>query len=351
MFEDNTYEALLAQKLASVSPQLDKREGSIIYDTLAPNALESAMLYAALDKVMKETFASTAGREYLILRCAERGITSAPATAAVGTGEFDADVPVGSRFSCDRYNWFVTSKKTDGKYSLQCETVGSAPNTVTGTLVPIEYIDGLGSAELLSIDIFGEDEEETESLRKRYFDSFNAQCYGFNKRQYIEVTEALPGVGGCKPYRAWNGAGTVKLVITDSSYGVPSSALIASVQTAIDPDTSGDGEGLAPIDHCVAVAGVTAKTVNIATNITFADGWNFTECKEYIEQTIDAYFKELNAEWSTKNNIIVRISQIEARMLTLDGITDIADTTLNGTAKNLTLGADEIAVRGSFTVA
>ena len=34
----------------------------------------------------------------------------------------------------------------------------------------------------------------------------------------MDGTEALAGVGGCKPYRAWNGAGTVKLVITDSNY-------------------------------------------------------------------------------------------------------------------------------------
>lgn len=349
MYEDKTYESLLAQKLATVSPLVDKREGSIIYDALAPNSLESAMLYVALDSILSESFADTTSREYLILRCAERGIKPTPATAAVGIGEFDTEISVGSRFSCDRYNWVVTEKIADKKYYLQCETVGSAPNSALGSLIPIEYIDGLGQAELTSIAIYGEDEEETESLRKRYFDSFSGQSYGFNKKQYIEVTEALPGVGGCKPYRAWNGAGTVKLVITDSNFGVPSTALIASVQNTIDPNSSGHGEGLAPIDHCVTVAGVAAKTVNIATDITFASGWSYTECKEYIEQAIDAYFGELNSEWSTQNNIIVRISQIESRLLKLDGIADIADTTLNGTAKNLTLGADEIAVRGSFT--
>ena len=43
MYEAKTYEALLQAKLARVAASLDKREGSIIFDALAPNSLESAM--------------------------------------------------------------------------------------------------------------------------------------------------------------------------------------------------------------------------------------------------------------------------------------------------------------------
>ena len=84
MYEDKTYEAILQEKLARVASSLDKREGSIIFDALAPNSLESAMIYVALDTVLNETFADTASRDYLIMRCAERGITPLPATYAVG---------------------------------------------------------------------------------------------------------------------------------------------------------------------------------------------------------------------------------------------------------------------------
>lgn len=57
MYEDKTYEAILQEKLARVASSLDKREGSIIFDALAPNSLESAMIYVALDTVLNETFA------------------------------------------------------------------------------------------------------------------------------------------------------------------------------------------------------------------------------------------------------------------------------------------------------
>ena len=349
MFEDRTYEALLQEKLENVSNSLDKREGSIIYDALAPNSIEAAMIYVALDSVYNETYADTASRDYLILRCKERGITPHAATAAIGIGEFNMDVPIGSRFSCDKYNWVVTDKISTGKFHLTCETLGADPNGYLGMLIPIDYIEGLESAQLTEIVINGEDEESTDALRQRYFDSFSNRSYGFNRAQYIEVTEALPGVGGCKPYRAWDGGGTVKLVITDSEYGVPSSELITTVQTEIDPtQNSGDGMGLAPIDHEVTVAGVTGTTVNITTVLTYGSGWSLEECLPYIEDMLDEYYKELNSTWAREENLIVRISQIESRILTLPGIVDIKDTKINGSAANLELDKDAIAVRGSF---
>lgn len=350
MYEDKTYEAILQEKLARVASSLDKREGSIIFDALAPNSLESAMIYVALDTVLNETFADTASRDYLIMRCAERGITPLPATCAVGIGEFSMDIPIGTRFSCDKYNWAVTEKIESLKYYLTCETAGADPNGYTGQLIPIEYIEGLATAELTSIVINGEDEEATETLRLRYLNSFENQSYGFNRGQYIEVTEALPGVGGCKPYRAWKGPGTVKLVITGSDYQPPSETLINTVQTAIDPtQNGGDGIGLAPIDHEVTVVGAAGTTVNISTTLTFASGWNLTECLPYIQNALDAYYLELNSMWSKEAGLIVRVSQIESRLLALAGIVDISGTTLNGQAGNLTLDKDAVAVRGSFT--
>ncbi len=349
MYEDKTYEQLLQQKLSRTANTLDKREGSIIYDALAPNALESAMIYTALDTVLNETFADTASREYLIKRCAERGIVPIPASCAKAVGEFNIDVPLGSRFYCDKYNWTVTEKIADGRFYLNCETAGAAPNYYVGRLFPIEYINGLESAELTSVVINGEDEESTEELRSRYIDSFSNQAYGFNRKQYIDITKTLDGVGGCKVYRAPFGPGTVKLVITDSDFGVPPSELVNSVQTEIDPSLeSGEGIGLAPIDHKVTVAGADGETINIETSLEFAKNWSLQECLPYIEKELDRYYFDLNSAWDKEENLIVKVSQIESRLLAIDGIADISGTKLNGSAGNVTLSPDSVAVRGSF---
>ena len=349
MFEDKTYEELLQEKLEKVASSLDKREGSIIYDALAPNSLESAMIYVALDTILNETFADTASRDYLILRCKERGIAPLPATSAVAIGEFNIDIPIGSRFSGDKFNWAVTEKISGGKYYMTCETEGADANGDLGQLIPIDYIDGLTSAEITSIVINGEDEEGTESLRTRYLDSFANQSYGFNRGQYIEVTEALPGVGGCKPYRAWNGPGTVKLVITNSDYKAPSDELIHFVQTTIDPtQNSGEGMGLAPIDHEVTVVGVHETKINIETSLTFEIGWNLEECLPSIEAALDNYYQELNSLWSKENGLLVRISQIESRLLNVRGVIDVSNTKLNGESSNIILDADSVVVKGDF---
>ena len=246
-------------------------------------------------------------------------------------------------------NWTAIEQISSGRYYMTCETFGAEPNGYIGQLIPIDYIDGLTKAELTSIVINGEDEEETEALRLRYLNSFENQSYGFNRGQYIAVTEAMPDVGGCKPYRAWNGPGTVRLVITNSNFMPPSDELVNSVQTAIDPtQNSGEGIGLAPIDHEVTVVGAYGSEINIETSLTFADGWSLDECLPYIEKALDNYYQELNSLWSTENGLLVRISQIESRLLAVSGIVDISGTRLNGNTANVMLEADSVAIRGQF---
>ncbi len=351
MYEDKTYEALLREKLAQVPSTLDKREGSIIFDAMAPNSVESAMLYRALDTVLNESFADTASRPYLIKRCAERGITPKPATAGRGIGVFNMDVPQGTRFSIDKYNWVVTEKIEDGRFYMMCETAGSAPCALLGRLFPIAYIDGLTEAELVSIAIYGEDEESTEDLRKRYLKSFNNQMYGFNRAQYVALTKELPGVGGCKPVRAGNGPGTVKLVITGADYGAPGEELIPAVQEAMDPGENGEGMGIAPIDHTVTVAGAVGVKIHIKTKLTFAENWDLDRCKTYIEEALDAYYNALNTVWDESEKLIVRVSEIESKLLALEGIIDVSDTQLNRQNGNVTLGEYEVVERGDFALA
>lgn len=352
MFESMTYDYILNKMLNNAPSGIDKREGSIIYDALAPAAAELAQAYINLDIILTETYGLTASREYLIKRAAERGVTPEEATYAVAEGQFNIAVLIGSRFNIDKYNYAVTEliSDNDHTYKMTCETSGSEPNSYTGTMIPIEYISGLTAAELTEILIPGEDEEDTEVFRQRYKNSFNNQAFGGNIADYKQKIKALDGVGGVKVYRAKYGAGTVGIVFTNSESAVPSAELVDTIQTAVDPVVnSGEGLGIAPIDHRVTVSAVSEKSLAISTSITYTDGWSFTEAQPYIEEAIDEYFTELNATWESNTALIVRISQIESRLLDLDAVLDITGTTIEGTAANCILGADEIVVRGSVT--
>lgn len=216
MFEHITQEQLLDDALNRVKTDVDKREGAIVYDSLSPSSTQAKELYIAMDGMIVEMYGDTASREFLIKLSLDRGISPYLATKAILKGEFNIDVPIGSRFSLDDLNYIATERISFGVFKVQCETSGYLGNYGFGTLIPIEYIDGLTSAILTELLIPGEDDEDTEDLRKRYLDSFDALAFGGNRKDYKEKVHELQGVSGVKVYRAWQGGSTVKLVIMDS---------------------------------------------------------------------------------------------------------------------------------------
>lgn len=399
MYEDITYNVLLKRMLARVSDKLDKRESSLIWDTHSPTAIELENLYIELDTLIANSYGDTASREFLILLCKDRGITPESATYAVLKGEFtptNIDV-TGQRFNIGEINYVVTEQIAAGEYMVQCETAGVIGNQYLGEMTPIEYIKGLQTATLTEILIPGEDEEDTEVLRERYFESFNERAFGGNRADYLKTVRSIEGVGDLKVTRVWNSdirpaemipsdavtswyksvidtldeetalwlssvytaayekkltvGGTVLLTVVNSyDYGEASSVLLDTIQTAIDPEeNAGEGYGLAPIGHVVNVKSAEPVIIDVKTVITFEAGYGWSNLQDAISEAVDNYFLELREAWADSSYIIVRVSQIEARILSIKGIIDTADTALNGSQGNLTLGAYEIPVLGGVT--
>ncbi len=353
MYSALTFDAILKRMLDRVSARYDKREGSIKWDSLAPAAAEFYNAYVLLEAALMEMFADTATRNFLIKHCLERGITPKPAGYAIVKGEFtpsDIEIPIGSRFSHEDLNYAVTEKISDGLYYLKCETIGSVANGVTGQLIPINYINGLQTAHIVEVSIVGEDEEDTESLRRRYFESLKSEAFGGNRIDYQQKILSIAGVGQVKIYSAsqWNGGGTVKCVILDSDDNIPTEELVEEVQTIIDPEAnSGEGSGLAPIGHFVTIVAAYNTPVDVSFNLTYAKGYSWEVVKSDVQQVIDEYLEELNKGWSETDKIRVRIAHIESRILDVTGVLDIQDTTINGKAENLSVDKDSIVTRGT----
>lgn len=351
MYEAMSFAALLARMLDRVPDTMDKREGSVIYDALAPAALELANAYVQMDYVLAQAFGDTADRAHLIRHAAERNIRPQPASAAILRARFNTDVPIGSRFNCDDLNFTATEQEAEGVYRLTCETAGAIGNTRRGRLIPIQYIDGLTTGTLEDLLIPGEDAESTESLRTRYLNSFDAQAFGGNIADYREKIGALPGVGGVHVIPVERGGGTVGLVILAADHSVPTPELVAAVQEAVDPYPQGTGLGIAPIDHAVEVRAAGAVPVNIGLHLSYRAGYDWSSVEAAVTQAVRAYLQELRAGWEAaeETGLIVRISQIETRLLAIDGILDLADTTLCGVAANLVIAPDNVPVLGEVT--
>lgn len=360
MYEDQTEEVIFKRMMERVSKNIDQREGSIIYDAAMPASIECMLLYSKLDWFIKNTFADTAERPWLIKRAKERGIHSYPASYAIVKGKFtplDVNLPLGARLSYEDVNYAVTEKISDGVFLLQCEEAGTVGNKPVGTLIPIDYIKGLQTAKLTEVTVPGEDEEGTEHFRQRYLNSFDNQAYGGNIADYREKVNAIQGVGGVKVYPAWQGGCTVRLAFMTSEYKVPTPEFIDKVQTLIDPiPNQGKGLGIAPVGHIVTVEGVRDAAIKIDLEMSFENGYIFEDYRASIEKVIDEYFTDLNRKWEstqrvsigtyTNTGIVVRISQIESRLLDIEGVVDVQHTKLNCLEENLTLGLDELAVRG-----
>ena len=114
-----TYEVILKRmmdRVASKYPNLDNREGSIVFNALAAAALELAIAHFEVENVLNESFVATASREYILRACEEIGLDTSrfEANAGVFKGEFDVEVPIGSRWNCELYNYTVD--KNSGNY-------------------------------------------------------------------------------------------------------------------------------------------------------------------------------------------------------------------------------------------
>ena len=356
MYEEMTFDNIMDRCLARVSSAVDKREGSVIYDAIAPAAFELAVMYVELAYLMDRAFPDTETDEDLTKKCRERSIFRMDATYAVRKGYFEkadgtgCDVEIGARFSGGDINFVVTEQIAAGQYSLTAETAGTVGNEYTGNLFPIDYIPELAAARLVDILVPGEDQESDDALRARYFDSLSSQAFGGNVADYKNKTELLPGVGAVKVFPVWNGGGTVKIVLVDSEWGVPSSELVQQVQEAIDPvGTQGTGMGLAPIGHVVTVTGVTGTTIDVSFTLTFDGTATWESTQDAVKAAIQSYFDELSQAWADSTNLIIRVSQIETKILNVDGIIDITGTKINQGTANISLTAEAIPILGAVT--
>lgn len=345
-----TYEEILQRMLDRVPEPFAKYEGSVIFDALAPTAIEIQMMYIELNSFYQEAYADTATREYLIRRVRERGIIPYPATKAIMRAVANVDLEIGERLTCNDIIYSVVEKLDNLNFKVECEQVGTDSNNNFGEARPIDFVSGLEFLDITEVLIPGTDEEDTESIRQRYFESFKDNGYGGNVRDYLNKTNSISGVGATKVTPVWNGGGTVKLTILDTEFNKPSDTLIEKVQKIMDPTQLANGQGIAPIGHIVTVDGVEEVNVDVKINIFLDYNYTINMVLDKIKKDIEDYMLSNRKSWSTQDNLIVRVSRIENIILNTEGILDIGATTLNGIEENLTLNKYQIPILNNLNL-
>ncbi len=335
MIEETTMEHIMARMLDRIPSDLDKREGSVIYDALAPAAAELAQLYIELEMQLRLAFGTTASGEYLALRTADYGVNRQIATSSrrralfYGSGDVPLDVPVGSRFNADNLNYVVREKVAAGAYILECETPGVAGNTYYGLLLPIDYVTGLERAELGEVLVPGEDDESDEALRARYLHRVRNPSSGGNAADYRDWAMSVAGVGGAKVYPLWNGPGTLKVVIVDSDKGPASPTLVEETAEQIETKR--------PIGAAVTVVSATAAPIEVSAVVVLANGYTLQAVTDAFGMALETYFRSIAFSAS-----YVSIAGIGVLLLSVPGVLDYSGLTLNGGTGNVALDDEEI---------
>lgn len=353
--DEMTAAAVLSRLLSRVPDTVDKREGSIIYDALAPAAWEISAAYRYLLQAYAESYIETAVGTALDLRVGEMGLTRLTATKSVRKGVFTDTasaamaIAIGARFtSLDgamSQNYAITEEIATGQYQLEAETAGAAPNSYVGPLSPITYIEGLGSATLSDVLIVGEDEETDDALRSRYYEYIRNEVQEGNVSQYAAWASTFEGIGRAKVFPLWDGANTVKVSILDSNNQIASSALVDEFQEYLDPNGEGLGNGMAPIGAVVTVSTATVSHLVIAVNIAVMPGYLFADVEDNVTDAVEEYLASIAYVKSS-----VYYVGIGAAIINAEGVAAATGLTINTGIADIALGNEEIGVLDEITI-
>ena len=213
--EAQNYDYWLNLMLDNVPNDIDKREGSIIYDAVAPAAMVNAQQSLSLANIIRETYIKTAQGEFLDYRAFEHGTSRYEATNAEVKAKFNDDdgnpvnVEVGDRFASIAESpifYTVIKSNGDGTAEMQAEEAGTSANSYLGQVLPVTPNDNLAWAEITEITIPARDEENDEHLRARLLNTNSWVAYGGNVADYLNMTSKINDVGATQVYPTWDGA-------------------------------------------------------------------------------------------------------------------------------------------------
>lgn len=335
MYEDKTYDSIMEEALDKVSSNIDKREGSIIYDAIGPCAYQLAQTYFKMDNFINLVMPDTAVGNYLDRKAAEFGITRKFATAAVRTVNTTATIDVGTRWELNGLVYKITSESSNTSYSATCETIGTAGNGDTGVLTSLDNISGV-TATLGAIEISGTDEESDDALRQRVYDIASKPSASGNATDYKTWATSVTGVGDAKVFPTWNGAGTVKVLIVDSN---------KDIDPSLEDDVSAYIETCRPVGANVTVDSPDAKEISASATLVLSEGASLSEVEQAFTSNLRTYLRSL-----VFNTYTVSYAKIGAILLDTDGVSDYTGLTVNAGTTSISIGTFEAPAIGTITL-
>lgn len=357
-YRDNTFEVIKARMLDMVDADVDKREGSLIYNAVAAVASELEQCYIAIQTILDDVDPATASLDGLTLLGTAFGLAPKEATYAKIRAEFTflsgyEPIMTGYSFTSPINKLtYTVGEPINGSstvYAAYCDTIGTVGNIQTAVLIPTSEIEGLASAKCTALEEASTEEETLAEFRQRYYNALRVKPFAGNIDYYRQVVGELDKVGGVQVHPCWNGGGTVNVCVISDTYGVFDTEDLQRIQKAVDPTHNDSrvktGSGLAPIDHDVTVT--TPDIAYIDVSLTMEGDYS----QKDVYTAIESYFASLQEDWSNADDYgeyhtNVYRSQIIAKVMSVSGVTNVSKCQLalnHGTLADKDIILNEVA--------
>ncbi|QDH22309.1 baseplate J/gp47 family protein [Saccharibacillus brassicae] len=369
--QGQTEEAIRRRMLDRLPADLDKSEGSFLWDTQAPAAFMLSEAASWAQELLRRGFVSTAAStddnfrsDELDLRAAEHGVTRRGATFAEGTATFTGEpgrlVPAGTTVSslsddgsgeaAKEYETLAAvtlSESGKGSAPIRALLAGKAGNIPPGAITLLsDSVAGVTGVTNAAAATGGSNIESDVSLLERFYAKVRNQGTSGNKSQYMQWAGEIPGVGASRVLPLWKGPGTVAVYLLDNDKRAAGASIVSKVQDYIDPTQDGQGEGMAPAGPVVTVMPAEEVPIHIEVTPTLASGASAADVKAQIQAGVASYLKQL-----AFRDPLVRYTRIAAILLDIPPLIDYAQLTVNGTSeRNIEIKEHQVAVPGTVTV-
>lgn len=355
MFENKTYENIMKEMLEK-GKDVDTSEGSLMYEACSKMAVMLEEIYLDMSRLYDNLIIDTMEEEEFVIFAEDRGVNRIPATAPIVMCDIAQQIEIGTRFSCNEYDYTIISLNSIEEnvyhYLARCDTAGTEANNNKGDMEPIDYIEDWEEGIVSYTVTYGKEQEDIDVYKERFKEvRYKIKSFAGNKaayREYIQkYNELYGGAPDCIPLRTTDKE-TINIWVVDSDYKALTSDVVSSIQEYVDPENaSGEGEGTAPIGHFVKINTPEDVEIHIAVTVTLESDYTWEGVKDTVQNSISNYLLTLRKLWSKNQKCTVRISQIEYAVLSVDGIIDCTGTKINDLESNLELPYTKVPVMGS----
>jgi uncharacterized phage protein gp47/JayE len=350
---DERIEAILKSLLEAVGDSYDKTPGYLIYDVLKSAAIE----LAALEQSQSDT-AQLLDVDYLtgdllakfVLQ--RKGMSRRPWTFAVGVVVVNGNgvIHTGDLFETKSGVQFASSETVtitgSGEVAVQCMTPGQIGNVPANQIIQIPVtIAGITSVINIAPTHDGYEAETDGSLRERYYTATQSPVTSGNIYHYIQWAKEVSGVGDVAVFPLARGPNTVDVVIIDQNKQPASSALVNQVQSYIDPDSEGLGNGQAPIGaHCYVLS-ADGLSINLSVHVQKDLGYTDADVIQNIQTSVGNYLKSIAFKLD-----YVSYAKVGEAVLNSEGVDDYASLTVNGGSVNVEIPDKNVAIVGGVVL-